>query len=190
MTDETSADLNQTFTGSSLVPVGAIVMFIDATSYLWSISECRVFVVVIFSVCRWFDHVKWTKRHFLLPLFCVVTFFRVFGWEGNVRNQPAGQPLLGQAFFTCVFSQHLSHQHATQHIVITLRAWSVARMFVWEHWDHLRICLKWKCKNCSCAKLMLAYWCHFKESRRRWETFNSWELIYIWQKSIWIFLKL
>lgn len=34
VTEETSADLNQTFTGSSTVPVAAIVMFIDATSYL------------------------------------------------------------------------------------------------------------------------------------------------------------
>lgn len=34
MTEETSADLDQTFTGSSSVLAAAIVMFIDATSYL------------------------------------------------------------------------------------------------------------------------------------------------------------
>lgn len=122
VTEETSVDLNQTLTGSSSVPVAANVMFIDATSYLWSISECRVFEVVIFNACRWFDHVKRAKRRFLLPLFWVVTFFRVFWWEGNVRNQPPGRPLLGRAFFTCVvFLQCQSHQYTTQHIVITLR---------------------------------------------------------------------
>lgn len=34
VTEEMSTDLNQTFTGSSLIPVAVIVMFIDATSYL------------------------------------------------------------------------------------------------------------------------------------------------------------